>query len=77
MNVLEFDVCCHGLRVVRYGVRAVQDGRHRLLQLEHLVHVDEGLLNLPIDAPHKVERNAELEQQTVDQDKISDGGIPG
>lgn len=40
-------------------------------QVEHVLHVDERLANVPIHGAQEVEGNGELEQQTVHHHQVS------
>ena len=54
------------------GVGGVPDLRFPLQQLEHQVHVRQGILDLAIDDPEKIQRDEDLQQEGVDQHQVTD-----
>ena len=57
--------------------RAVLHLGGALEELEHQVHVRQGVFDLPIDNAQEPERDEELQQQRVHQDEIPHGQVPG
>ncbi len=57
------------------GVGGVPDLRFPLQQLEHQIHVRQGILDLAIDDPKKIQRDEDLQQEGVDQNQVTDAHL--